>query len=99
MGLYGDKKDYEELVKDNISKAKILYSLSEENRILVNNLLNEKEKIKEKNGLFANLQLRIIDKKIEKIKKSNNKTINSNSKSQSENTITDTSESNENSDN
>lgn len=68
MGLYGDKKDYEELVKNNISKAKILYSLSKENRILVNELLDKKEKIKEKNGFFANFQLRLIDKKIEKIK-------------------------------
>lgn len=68
MGLYGDKKDYEELVKNNISKAKILYSLSEENRILVNELLDKKEQIKEKNGFFANFQLRLIDKKIEKIK-------------------------------
>ena len=85
MGLYGDKKDYEELVKDNISKAKILYSLSEENRILVNELLNEKEKIKEKNGLLANLQLRIIDKKIEKIKKKNGTNISSESKLSNEN--------------
>ncbi len=73
MGLYGDKKDYEELVKNNISKAKILYSLSEKNRILVNELLDKKEIIKEKNGFFAGLQLRLIDKKIEKIKKNNNK--------------------------
>ena len=73
MGLYWDKKDYEELVKNNISKAKILYSLSEKNRILVNELLDKKEIIKEKNGFFAGLQLRLIDKKIEKIKKNNNK--------------------------
>ncbi len=71
MGLYGDKKDYEELVKDNISKARILYSLSDEDRILVNELLNKKEKVKEKNGLFANFQLQLIDKKIEKIKNHN----------------------------
>ena len=68
MGLYGDKKDYEELVKENITKAKLLYNLSNEDRILVNNLLGEKEKIKEKNGIFANLKLKQINKKIEKIK-------------------------------
>lgn len=67
MGLYGDKKDYEQLVKENIKKAKLLYSLSEEDRILVNTLLNEKEKIIEENGLFANIKLRQINKKIEKI--------------------------------
>ena len=55
MGLYDDKKDYEELVKENIAK--------------VLKLLEEKEKIKEKNGIFANFKLKIINKKIEKIKK------------------------------
>ena len=74
MGLYGDKKDYEQLVKENIYKAKLLYSLSEEDRALVNRLLNEKEKIMNQNGLLANFKLKHIDKKIEKIqKKYNNK--------------------------
>ena len=67
MGLYGDKKDYEQLVKENIQKAKLLYALSDEDRILVNNLLNEKEQIKEQNGPFANYKLKQIDKKIAKI--------------------------------
>ena len=71
MGLYGDKKDYQELVKDNISKAKILYNLSEKDRILVNELLNKKEKIKEKNGILSNFEFQKIDKKIEKIKNKN----------------------------
>lgn len=69
MGLYGNEKDYEQLVKENIKKAKILYSLSEEDRILVNELLNQKERIKEKNGFFANFELKKIDKKIDKIQK------------------------------
>lgn len=69
MSLYGDKKDYEQLVKENIQKAKLLYALSEEDRILVNNILNEKEQIKEKNGFFANYKLKQLDKKIEKIQK------------------------------
>ncbi len=74
MGLYGDKKDYEQLVKENIYKAKLLYSLSEEDRNIVNNLLNEKEKVMSKNGLLANFKLKSIDKKIEKIQnKYNNK--------------------------
>ena len=74
MGLYGDKKDYEQLVKENIYKAKLLYSLSEEDRALVSKLLNEKEKIMNQNGLLANFKLKHIDKKIEKIqKKYNNK--------------------------
>lgn len=69
MSLYGDKKDYEQLVKENIQKAKLLYALSEEDRILVNNLLNQKEQVKEKNGIFANYKLKQLDKKIEKIQK------------------------------
>lgn len=68
MSLYNDKKDYETLVKENIKRANILYSLSDTDRILVNNLLDKKEKIKEKNGIFANFQLNRINKKIEKIK-------------------------------
>lgn len=69
MGLYGDKKDYEKIINTNIQKAKLLYSLSDEDRILVETLLNEKEKVKEENGLFANLKLRQLDKKIDKIQK------------------------------
>lgn len=69
MGLYGDKKDYEQLVKENIHKAKLLFALSDEDRIIANNLLNEKEKIKEKNGFLANYKLKKINKKIEKIQK------------------------------
>lgn len=72
MGLYGDKKDYEQLVKENIYKAKLLYSLSEEDRILVCELLNKKELIMQENGLFANFKLRQIDKKIEKIQQAYN---------------------------
>ena len=69
MGLYSEKKDYEELVKANIEKAKLLYALSEDDRKLVSDLLDKKEKIKEKNGFFANFELNIINKKIEKISK------------------------------
>lgn len=67
MGLYGDKKDYEQLVMENIKKAKLLFPLSPEDRILVEKLLSEKEAIMEENSLFANFKLRKIDKKIEKI--------------------------------
>lgn len=73
MGLYGDKKDYEELVKENIMKANILYPLSNDDRKIVTELLNEKQKIIDENGFFANLKLRILDKKIEKIQKKYNK--------------------------
>ena len=67
MGLYGEKKDYEQLVKENIQKAKLLYALSQEDRIVVENLLLKKEKVKEENGIFANFKLKQLDKKIDKI--------------------------------
>lgn len=68
MSLYGDKKDYEELVKDNIQKAKILVSIPEKNRPLVLELLKKREEVIKKNGLFVNLELKNIDKKINKLK-------------------------------
>ena len=69
MSLYGDKQDYASIVNSNIQKAKLLYSLSEEDRNLVETLLNEKEKVKKENGFFANFKLKSLDKKIEKIQK------------------------------
>ena len=69
MSLYGDKQDYAEIVNNNIQKAKLLYALSDEDRILVETLLNEKEKVKVENGLFANLKLKKLDKNIEKIQR------------------------------
>lgn len=68
MSLYGDKKDYEEIVKDNIQKAKILFSIPEENRPLALELLKQREEILKKNGLFVNFELKKIDKKINKLK-------------------------------
>ena len=68
MSLYGDKKDYEELVKDNIQKAKILVSIPEKNRPLVLELLKKREEVIKKNGLFVNFELKKIDKKINKLK-------------------------------
>ena len=68
MGLYGDKKDYEQLVKENIEKANLLYSLSEKDKKEIHILLKKKSEIIEKNGIMANFQLNTINKKIQKIK-------------------------------
>lgn len=68
MGLYNDKKDYEELVKENIQKAKLLYNLSDEDKKTVLELLNQKKLVKEKNGFFANFQLKRLNRKIDKIR-------------------------------
>lgn len=73
MGLYNDKKDYEEMVKENIIKARLLYNLSPEDQKKITNLLNKKEEIIAKNGLFANIKLNHINKKIEKIQKNSKK--------------------------
>ena len=69
MGLYGDKKDYEEMVKENIMKANLLHSLSPEEQKQVIELLKQKEEVMAKNGIFANIKLKSINKKIEKKKK------------------------------
>lgn len=69
MSLYGDKQDYTQIINNNIQKAKLLYLLSDEDRILVENILNEKEKVKKENGFLANFKLKKLDKKIEKIQK------------------------------
>ena len=66
MGLYGDKKDYETLFKENMDKAKILFQIAEENRPKAIELLKEKEQILEKNGFFANFKLRKIEKVVVK---------------------------------
>lgn len=73
MGLYGDKKDYETLFKENMDKARTLFDIKKEYREQALELLKEKERIIEKNGFFANFQLSRINKKLEKLKKSNNK--------------------------
>lgn len=69
MGLYGDKKDYEEMVKENIIKAKLLYNLSPEKQKQMLELLNKKEKIIAQNGFWANIRLNGINRKILKIQK------------------------------
>ena len=58
-----------ELVKENIEHAKLLHSLSDEDKKIMVNLINQKELIKSKNGLFTNFKLKKIYKKIEKIQK------------------------------
>ena len=68
MGIYGNEKDYEQLVKENIEKANLLYNLTDEGRNLVLTLLKKKENIQNKNGILASIQINNINKKIEKIK-------------------------------
>ena len=67
MDLYDDNQDYTEIINNNIQKAKLLYSLSNQDRILVEKFLNQKEKVKKENGIFANFKLKQLNKKIKKI--------------------------------
>ncbi len=71
MGIYNsDKKDYEELFKEKMNEAKLMHNLSDENKKKVKELLNKKEEIRQKNGLFSTFQINHINKKIDKIKNS-----------------------------
>ena len=68
MGIYGEKKDYEQLVKENIEKANLLYGLNDKDKVLMESLLEKREKLREKNGLLANIKINKINKKIDSIK-------------------------------
>lgn len=61
-----EEKDYMELVKENINLSKILYKVKLENREFVKSLIEEKKKIIQQNGIFAELKLKRINKKIQK---------------------------------
>lgn len=71
MGIYNsDKKDYEELFKEKMNEAKLMHNLSDENKKKMKELLNKKEEIRQKNGLFSTFQINHINKKIDKIRNS-----------------------------
>ena len=69
MNIYNDNKDYQKLIKNNIELANILNSTPLENQDYVITLLNKKQEIIEKNGIFASFQLDSINKKINKLMK------------------------------
>ena len=71
MGIYNsDKKDYEQLFKEKMNEAKLMHNLSDENKKKMKELLNKKEEIRQKNGLFSTFQINHINKKIDKIRNS-----------------------------
>ncbi len=72
MGIYGDKKDYETLLKENIQNANLFYNLDEESQVKILKLLEQKEAIVKKNGIFANYQIAKINNKINKIRNKKN---------------------------
>lgn len=68
MDENNEKIDYEELFKSNMSAARDLFNLSDEDKKIMASLLEKKKQVMEKNGFFANFQLDRINKKIYKIK-------------------------------
>lgn len=64
-----DDKDYLELFNNKIEMAKYLNSIKSEKIELAQKLFIKRKNIIEKNSFFANIQLKIINKKINKLKK------------------------------
>ena len=74
MSIYNnDKKDYEELFREKMYEAKLMYNLSPEKQHILKKLLIKKGKIKEKNNIFSAFELNIVNKKIEKMQRNKNK--------------------------
>lgn len=71
MGIYGEEKDYEELIKENIEFSKLIYNLKDSDKKLVKELWFKKNEIKKKNSIFSTFQINHINKKIENIIKRN----------------------------
>ena len=59
---------YDDLVNQNIIIAKTLSNLPDNEKNKIKKLLYKKEIIKQKNGLFAEFKINIINKKIKKIR-------------------------------
>lgn len=68
MNNSDDNFHFDEVIKENIYIAKYLYNLPEDKKNEVRKLLLKKEIIKQKNGLFAELRIDNINKKINKIR-------------------------------
>ena len=64
-----DNIDYLDEVTNKINEAKLLSKIPVENQQIAINLLKKKQEIKNKNGLFAQIQINHINKKIYKLSK------------------------------
>ena len=62
-----DNIDYLDEVTNKINEAKLLSKIPVENQQIAINLLKKKQEIKNKNGLFAQIQINHINKKIYKL--------------------------------
>ena len=61
-------ENYMDFVNNQIEINKLLSSVKHEDRKYVKELYDKKKEIIKKNGFFANIQLKIINKKIDKLK-------------------------------
>ena len=61
-------ENYMDFVNNQIEINKLLSSVKPEDRKYVKELYDKKKEIIKKNGFFANIQLKIINKKIDKLK-------------------------------
>ena len=59
-------ENYMDFVNNQIEINKLLSSVKPEDRKYVKKLFDKKKEIIKKNGFFANIQLKVINKKIEK---------------------------------
>ena len=64
-----DNEDYLDQFNNKIEYAKFLSSIRPEYLEEANKLLEQKKEIMKKNGLFADRQLKKINKKIDRLKK------------------------------
>ena len=58
-----DNIDYLNEITNKINEAKLLSKISPENQALAISLIKKKQEIKNKNGLFAQIQINHINKK------------------------------------
>lgn len=72
MNNFNGDIHYDELVKENILIAKTLGNLPKDQQEIIKKLLLKKQKIVQKNGFFAELQIEKINRKINKIREGYN---------------------------
>ena len=63
-----NEENYIDFVNNQIELNKLLNSVSPENREYAKKLFNKKKEIIQKNNIFANSQLKKINKRINKLK-------------------------------
>lgn len=63
-----ENKDYLSLVTEHIEKDKLLGSSNPKYHNKIKELLEKKEKLRKSNGLFAEIKINNINKKLDKLK-------------------------------